>query len=161
VNALLGGWGIAVINAMTSGLPINLVYSPNNFMTVSSFPSGNATIYRVNLTGDPMTPAAQRSIYRYFNSATVQIPANVSQPFGNAGRNIVSGYPFYELDLGAHKQFALPWEGKHLEFRAEMFNFLNHTNFNAADGNRSDAGFGTVTSALPARQIQFALKLIF
>jgi hypothetical protein len=159
VNAVLGGWSIAAINTMTSGLPINLIYSPNAFMTVSLFPSGDPTTYRVNLTGDPMIPAAQRSIAHY--PASVQIPTDVSQPFGNAGRNIVSGYPFYQLDLGAHKQFALPGEGRRLEFRAELFNALNHTNFNAADGNRSDAAFGTITSALSARQIQFAIKFLF
>jgi hypothetical protein len=42
-----------------------------------------------------------------------------------------------------------------------MFNALNKTNFMAADGNRSNSTFGTITSTFPARQIQIALKLIF
>jgi hypothetical protein len=42
-----------------------------------------------------------------------------------------------------------------------LFNALNRTNFQAADGNRSDAGFGAITSTFRARQTQLALKLIF
>jgi len=161
VKAALGGWNISAINTMTSGLPINLIYNPNAYMIVSSFPSGDTTRYRVNVTGNPLMPASERTIYSYFNPATVQVPTDISQPFGNAGRNIVSGYPFYELDLGARKQFALPGETKRLEFRAEAFNLLNHTNFNAPDGNRSDSTFGVVASTLPGRQIQLALKFLF
>jgi hypothetical protein len=55
----------------------------------------------------------------------------------------------------------LPGEFRRIEFRAEFFNSLNHTNFNAPDGNRSDSTFGVVSSAQPARQIQLALKFLF
>jgi len=52
-------------------------------------------------------------------------------------------------------------EDMRVEFRTEAFNLLNKTNFRAADGNRSNATLGRITSAFPARQIQFALKLYF
>jgi hypothetical protein len=161
VKSTLAGWSIAFINTMTSGVPINLVYSPSGIMTVSSFPSGDATIYRPNLTGDPMVPTSQRNIDHYFDPANVAIPTDVSQPFGNAGRNIGRGNAFYQLDLSAHKDFALPGEGKKIEFRTEWFNALNKTNFGPADGNRSNSSFGTVRTALQARQIQFAMKFVF
>jgi hypothetical protein len=48
-----------------------------------------------------------------------------------------------------------------LQFRAEFFNALNKTNFSPAAGNISNSSFGTITSTFPARQIQFALKLVF
>jgi hypothetical protein len=34
-------------------------------------------------------------------------------------------------------------------------------NYGAPDGNRSNSTFGTITSNFPARQLQFALKLIY
>ena len=47
-------------------------------------------------------------------------------------------------------------------FRAEAFNILNKANYQAPDTNISDgAGFGVITTAYPARQLQLALKLLF
>jgi hypothetical protein len=42
-----------------------------------------------------------------------------------------------------------------------MYNALNHTNFTAANGDRSSASFGTIRSTYLARQVQFGLKLSF
>ena len=49
-----------------------------------------------------------------------------------------------------------------LEFRAEFFNLLNHTQFFNPDGNITNGSeFGSVKRAKDPRQIQFALKLFF
>jgi hypothetical protein len=43
-----------------------------------------------------------------------------------------------------------------------MFNSTNHTNFRNANVNRSTAAtFGKITTAFPARQVQFGLRLVF
>ena len=47
------------------------------------------------------------------------------------------------------------------EFRSEFYNVLNHTNFGPPTVVTTSSAFGTITSTLPARQIQFALKLLF
>ena len=48
-----------------------------------------------------------------------------------------------------------------LQFRAELFNLLNHTNY-STDNGVQDAQFGQILSAAgPGRQVQFALKLVF
>jgi hypothetical protein len=65
------------------------------------------------------------------------------------------------LDLGVHKTFQLK-EGTDLEFRTEMFNAMNHTEFFNPDGNITDgASFGQVTQARDPRLIQLALRLTF
>jgi hypothetical protein len=156
LEGILGNWRLTAINTMTSGVPINLSYSPSATFQVSGAPT-----YRPNLIGDPMAPEGSRTIDNYFNKDAVVIPTDRTQPFGNAGRNIVRSHAFYQLDLGLHKSFRLPWDEKRLEFRAEFFNALNKTNFGPANGNRSSADFGTIRSTFPARQIQLGLKFYF
>jgi hypothetical protein len=90
----------------------------------------------------------------------VVVPTDPTQPFGNAGRNAVRGFSLYQLDLGIGKTFAFT-ERVRLQFRTEMFNATNHTNFRNANLNRSAAGFGQVRATFPARQVQFGLRLSF
>lgn len=156
LDAVLGGWRLTLINTATSGQPVNLSYSPSSAFIVGSF-----LTYRPNISGDPVTPSDQRTISNYFNRATVSVPTDVTRPFGSAGRNIARGPAFFQTDLGVHKTFPLFSESTRVEFRAEAFNLFNHTNFATPNGNISNAGFGTITSAFPAREIQFALKFYF
>jgi outer membrane receptor protein involved in Fe transport len=160
LNAVAGGWALSGINTMTSGQPINLTYTPGAAF-VATDGSKNSAIYQADVTGDPMLPASERTISRYFNTNNVHVPTDVSHPFGNAGRNIARSSSFYNLDLGLHKQFQLSGDSRKLEFRTEIFNALNKTNFQAATGDVSSSSFGVISSAFPARQVQFALKLLF
>jgi hypothetical protein len=159
LDTVAGGWALSGINTMTSGQPINLTYTPGAAF-VATDGSKNSTIYQADVTGDPMLPSGQWTISHYFNTNNVHVPTDVSHPFGNAGRNIATSTPFYNLDLGIHKQFPLG-ESRKLEFRTEVFNALNKTNFQPATGDAASSSFGVISSAFPARQLQFALKLLF
>ena len=109
----------------------------------------------------------------YLNIGAVTVPTDRSQPFGNAGRNTVRGPSFSQADLGLHKSFRLINETTRLEFRMEAFNLFNKTNFQVPDTNANNirrdstgapiagGAYGTINSAYPAREIQFALKLLF
>jgi hypothetical protein len=154
MEGVLGGWRLVGINTMTSGVPINLSYSPAGNFTV-----GGTVTYRPNLTGDPLTENG--GVSNYLNPATVVIPTDVTQPFGNAPRNVARGTPYKVTDLGLHKSFGLQGDSKRIEARIEAFNLFNHTNFQTANGNRSAAAFGTITSAFPARQMQLGVKFYF
>jgi hypothetical protein len=161
-DAVLGGWEMTGINTALSGELITITFDPSAALDETGrIPDfrGGAT-YRPNLIGDPLAQG-NRSVDNYFNKANIQIPTDPLHPFGNAGRNIVRGYPFNQFDLGAYKNFSLPWEGVRLQFRSEFFNLFNHTNFRAPNSNASSGAFGTIRSTYPARQIQFALKLMF
>src|SRR5215468_10943756 len=164
-DAVIGGWQLTLINTMTSGLPVNLTYN-----AASASQVGSSLTYRPNLTGQSLI-ADSDDPNHYLNFNAVTVPTDRSKPFGNAGRNIVSGPSFFQTDLGLHKSFPVWKENTKLEFRMEAFNLFNHTNFTAPDSNASNirfdpngnytGAFGKITSAFPARQIQFALKLIF
>ncbi|MDX2180361.1 MAG: carboxypeptidase regulatory-like domain-containing protein [Bryobacteraceae bacterium] len=162
-QGVLGGWRATGINTATSGLPINLTYGPP-----AAFQVGSSLTYRPNYLGGDLY-SADRSVTQYFNPAavaapSVQTPNDPSRPFGNLGRNVASSEAIFNFDFGLHKDFPLPWESTRIEFRSEFFNLFNTTNLAAANGNVTANNYGTITSVLataPARQIQFALKLVF
>jgi hypothetical protein len=156
LQGALGGWQMTAIDTATSGLPVNLMYSPTSQFQVSTAPN-----YRPNVSCDPVTPEGSRTTSNYLNKACVSVPTDPSHPWGNASRNSVRSYPFYQLDIGLHKQFGLGGEARKLEVRAEAFNILNQTNFQAPNSNISSSAFGSITSTFPARQLQFAMKILF
>ena len=87
--------------------------------------------------------------------------------FGNLGRHTVSGPGLVNLDLSVIKNTRVA-ERITLQFRSELFNILNHPNFNnpaAAIFARSGAvtaNRGRInTTNTTSREIQFGLKLLF
>jgi Carboxypeptidase regulatory-like domain/TonB-dependent Receptor Plug Domain/TonB dependent receptor len=121
---------------------------------------------------DPAPPSAQNP------SGTPPVLATFPQCFnlrGNSGRNILTGPGVTSLDFSVFKNNRIKRisENFNVQFRAEMFNILNHPNFappQVGDGN-TDIFDGTgspngiagalVRTTIPERQIQFALKFIF
>lgn len=162
-QALLGGWRIAAINNMWSGEPINFQYTPAAAAQVSGITQDfrGANNYRPNVVGNPLAPAGERTPTNYFNRDAVVIPTDPTQPYGNAERNMVRSDAIYQLDMALSKVFDLGWREARLEFRTEVFNLLNKTNFRAANQNRSAAAFGTITATYDPRQIQFGVKLSY
>jgi hypothetical protein len=80
--------------------------------------------------------------------------------FGNAPRNAVIGPGSSELDFSLQKEIALK-ERARIQFRAEAYNVTNHTNFNLPNRIALTANSGRISSAGDARQMQFALKVMF
>jgi hypothetical protein len=80
---------------------------------------------------------------------------------GNAPRTICCGPGISETDFVLMKNIPVN-ERTHFEFRAEIFNIFNHTQFFNPDGNSTDGTqFGRVTEVKPPRLAQFALKFYF
>ena len=161
LDAFLGGWTLSGVNTATSGQPINFRYGPSPVTNnLPSFLGGVAL--RPNVTCDPTNRGERPNPTRdYFIPSCLSRPA-VTEPFGNAGRNIARSDSYFNFDLGVQKQFRLPInEATRLEVRAEFFNLFNRTNFQAANPDINSAAFGTISSTFPARQIQVALKFYF
>jgi hypothetical protein len=88
--------------------------------------------------------------------------------YGTAGRDILTGPNFWNMDVSLLKETPVT-ERVTLQFRAEAFNLLNHANFqnpqsgiftSLAGARNANAGRISGTSADP-RQMQLALKLLF
>jgi hypothetical protein len=86
---------------------------------------------------------------------------------GDAGRNILTGPGFADVDLSIAKDTKIK-ERVSLQFQSEAFNLFNHPNFGQPQNNLAVASFGQITATRTSRgdlgssrQIQFALKLLF
>jgi Carboxypeptidase regulatory-like domain/TonB-dependent Receptor Plug Domain len=93
---------------------------------------------------------------------------------GNAGRNILVGPGITNLDFSIFKNNRIKRisENFNVQFRAEIFNIMNHPNFappttpdnsDIFDGTGAPTGVAGLLSrtTIPERQIQFAIKVIF
>jgi hypothetical protein len=171
-GAALNGWQVNSIVKLYSGVP----FTP----LVDGDPDGDGSTdnaARPNLIGDPN--AGPHTPGQFYNLNAFAPPTLGFR--GTAGRGIVTGPNFRTVDLSLNKSFVLT-ERLNLQFRAEAFNLLNRANFdlpsNSDDGSQIFA-FSPATSTAPAsftqlqtagkinnvfgnaRELQFALKLIF
>ena len=95
------------------------------------------------------------TVDRWFDKSAYAVPALGTQ--GTAGRNTVRGPGTQQINMSLSKRF--PINRARVEFRAEIFNLLNHNNFGNPDANISNATVGTITTADDGRAAQFGLRL--
>ena len=160
-RTLVQGWSFSEIASLQSGFPFTpqLGFNPTNNGDSRNpiRPSVNPDFHGKVIQGGPN---------QYFNPAAFLVPA--AGTYGNASRNSLVGPGFATLDASLRKNTAIA-EGLNLQFRAEFFNVLNHTNFGtpnevvySAAGTTPSPTAGVITStAATSRQIQFGLKLLF
>ncbi len=164
---LVSGWSVASILTIQSGFPFTpqLSYNPSN--------NGDTRnpvrpFLNPNFTG----PVVLGNPNQWFNPAAFIAPPSASGFYGNAGRDTYTGPALATWDFSVLKETSIR-ERLNLQFRAEIFNLLNRTNFNIPNlivftppttanptGLSGTAGAITSTST-SSRQIQFGLKLLW
>ncbi|MBK5294581.1 MAG: TonB-dependent receptor [Acidobacteriia bacterium] len=147
----LGGWNIGAILTLQQGSPFGLTTQVN---TLNAFSGGQ----RVNVLRDPELAAGQRTVQRYFDTEAVVAPPQFT--FGNAGRSLLTGPGFANVNLSLLKSFKFV-ETWNLQFRLEAFNALNRANFEEPGTALGAPNFGVIGSAQDARSMQLGLKLTF
>ena len=79
---------------------------------------------------------------------------------GNIGNNAFRGPGSKNIDLSLVK--SIPFGGsRRIEFRADMLNALNWTNFRTIQTAITASNFGEVTGTTPARVIQLQVRFGF
>jgi hypothetical protein len=161
-NWFVAGWELSGITQFQGGYPFSVVMADDR--------NGDGIADRPDLVGPVTIQSRNPNCYIVdsrnracgaSSSAFVDLPAG-SLRFGSAGRNILIGPGFNNWDTGVAKntRFRERWK---LQFRAEFFNFFNHTNFfqPARTVNVAAPAFGSISSATRPREMQFGMKLEF
>ena len=115
--------------------PSTNVPLPLGFAVVPNVPGGGASrnVRRPSLTGEPLYINNDRNI---LNPAAFAIPA--AGEFGDLSRNALRGPNFRQFDLVLSKRFRIN-ETMNFEFRTEVFNLFNITNFASPSATLSNA----------------------
>ena len=156
VRHIFGSWQTTGIVLLRSGTPFSVVSGRDNSQS-------GVNLDRADLVGDPGLPGNRTRdevLERYFNTAA--FAQNATGTFGTAGRNILRGPGFANVDFGLFKDFR-GLRGTHkIQFRSEVFNLFNRQNLANPDANLSSPGFGRITNTVgDPRVVQVALKYVF
>jgi hypothetical protein len=185
-KAILRNWSSENVFEARSAPPVNIYYS---FYQVLS--SGFITYVRPNLVpGESLyLHGSQFPGSKAFNAAAFSPPP--IDPNGNPvgegdlGRNALRGFGSWQWDFAIHRDFPIH-ESLKLQFRAELFNVLNHPSFaqpvgdlyspsainpqfgssaavlaQSLSGSAGAGGFNALYQMGGPRSMQFALKLLF
>jgi hypothetical protein len=170
VGEVFDNWQVSGIYTAQSGAPtgVTYAYSPTQDVVGTSTDTG-----RVLVVGNPNANVAPGYA---FNPAAFAPPAyqtcEVPNPpfscWGNANKDVFRGPGINNVDLSLFKNilFTERWRA---QFRVEMYNSLNHTQFTTVNtaatyssaGVQTNALFGQYTAAGNPRQLQLALRLTF
>jgi len=162
-DAIFGGWGIAGITTIHSGLPFTpsittdvantgvLSQRPNVVDTPLIVGDPNCWFYiSVNAVCKALAPNA---------TDTFAVPAQFT--YGNGGRNILRADGLVQFDFTVSKRFRFA-ESRAAEFRAEFFNLFNHPTFLAPSTSINVSSGAQVGSTLnAARTVELAIKVFF
>ncbi len=182
VNWLAGGWQIGGVFRASEGQPFTATFGTDGD------PLGaGLTDYPNRLTGPGCSTLTNPGQPRNFiktecfaipTASAALLPkcdpkfGTGSQCFnllGNAGRNILTGPGLANLDLALFKNVRIPWAQDRggIQFRTEIFNALNRTNFATppstdifdSTGKLNGAAGLLTSTSTTSREIQFGVKI--
>jgi hypothetical protein len=176
INHVVSGWSLSTIAAIQTGFPFSpqLGYNPTgsgdtrNPVRPNLNPNFTDSLYSRGSTAS--------RVAQFFSPAAFSAPTYGT--VGNLSRDTRTGPGYADWDLSLLKSTLLT-ERTQLQFRAEFFNVLNHTNLQTPNevvfasgptqgtaANQTAPAVlsptaGVITAASTSRQIQLAIKLVF
>jgi hypothetical protein len=116
---------------------------------------------RPDVSRDPALDGSSRTLARYFDTGAFSIASLGAKQPGNAGRNLVRGPGYVNLDLSLFKE--MRWqETLAVQVRIEAFNLTNSPHFANPNTDLSQAQFGAITQTIGTpRILQFGARIKF
>jgi hypothetical protein len=179
LGLLVNNWQISGVYFWTSGRPYSVGFNIPGIGATNLTGTNNPNA-RIALTCDPGAGYSDDP-YRQFDTSCFAPPQPGSDGAESA-RFFVHAPPINNLDLSFSKTFALP-KNMRFEFRVDMFNALNHTQFTGVNATANFAsltdrtitnlpydasgalvrpqGFGAINGVAPARNLQVMTRFTF
>jgi hypothetical protein len=148
-SALFGGWRLGAVASALTGMPFtvtdsngNTVNAPGNTQT----PNIVAPIQILKGRPNPIAGNCADDSCKYFNVEAFQ---HVTTPgvLGNAGRDIVRGPGFFELDGSVYRNFRIT-ERFTFQFEANVIGLTNTPHFGNPTSDINNSNFGKITGSL-------------
>jgi hypothetical protein len=163
VRYALDGWALSGIVTFASGRPSGVGFGTTDGTDMNGGGDGQ----RIIVTGKAPLSRGERSFSRWFNTSVFARPPMNSA--GNAPKDVYRNPGVNNWDLSIFKNFPVKSERRYFQFRWEMYNAPNHTQYSGVDstarfdpqGNQVNARFGQVTSTRTPRIMQGALRFTF
>ncbi len=188
-------WQLSGITSWQShariGIP-GISFSGTSTLNPSPNFTGSYEGARMNVLGNPSIPMSEVNFYHTIDTSVLSVPNPCSWTpgptpqkgigqsmscFGNAGGGSLISVPYNvsNWDATLAKNFPLKGERRQLQFRAEVYNFMNHTQFSGINSGpqydlsswqggilkQTNANLGRYTSARNPRQMSMSLRLQF
>jgi hypothetical protein len=164
MDALVGGWQLATIWTVRSGLPVNVSLASSGVDPTTglsySFLNRNGGSLRPNQVGDPNRNSnASADRFTFLDPAAYALqPVNTP---GSAKRNSAWGPGSFTVDVSLVKRFTFGAAASNADVRIEAFNLFNTVNYSNPGSTWGSSGFGVISDAGAPRIVQLAVRFAF
>jgi hypothetical protein len=164
MRAVLDNWQVSGITAFASGNPSGVTLALQDSATDLT---GGGDGTRVVVTGDPTLSSGDRTFARWFDTSAFGRPARGD--VGNGHKDVIRLPGVNNWDLTLFKRIPFKSGRRYLQFRWEMYNVFNHTQFSGVDttarfsaaGAQVNPTFGQITASRSPRIMQGSLSFTF
>jgi hypothetical protein len=163
MRKIASGWQVYGILYVRTGTPLLILSGRDNYGTGTTQGQRPDLVPGANVFADNYRSSNNHA---YLNRAAFSDPCDTRggrRPcgvYGNLGASALSGPGSFGADFSVFKNIHIT-ERARLQFRTEFFNVFNRPNFSNPGLTLTSSTFGQITAAGNAREIQFALKLVF
>jgi hypothetical protein len=173
---LLNEWQLSGVYRWTSGRPYAIGYSIPGYGSTNLTGNDGNPGARIALTCDP-GKGYSGDPYHQIDNTNCFAPPQPGSDGAESARFFMDSPPISNLDMSISKRFSIYKETK-FEFRLDMFNALNHTQFTGVNATANFAsltdhtitnlgsetnknGFGTINGVAPPRTLQLVARFTF
>jgi hypothetical protein len=184
VKNIFGDWEITGIVAASTGYPLTVYIGDVPGLPGGATGTGHVDTQRPNRVAGEPCRAGGASETQWLNPAAWTLNGFEIGKNGSSGRGICNGPGFFQVDLALYKNIKLSRRVR-MQLRAEVFNLFNRVNFLGSSVNTDYApgdvrfdtptgatatritsatptgGFGQLSEAADARQVQLGVRLVF
>jgi hypothetical protein len=142
-RSLVNGWRVSGTLFTHSGFPYTVV--DGNAEGTLYYQGFGGPVFATYLNNPAPVTSCDSPNHPCLTASQFAAPTTSPTHFGIQGRNMFRGPGYFNTDLALTKSLSLPhWESAKLMLGFQVFNVLNHPNFDQPVANLADPQFGKI-----------------